>query len=130
MSTAPVCPISRSEPFPGHIVKEIQQLTHAHDLASAIRLLNQLLLIISHLTRGAPHFNNTVTKPLPDIVIPGKDPNPHYGPANWIEEDRVYDTRQLVNPDNQDQIIELKTLSKVTFFNPNTEFRLDYRSGS
>lgn len=133
------CPISNSQ-FPygrqwgsgdprshlGTLQDLINTIPRAHDLPSAIQAINIMNSIISRLTRGEPQVNNTYVPGTPSVILKGQDNNPHYGPADWMEESRHYRKQKLFNPDDPTQFIVINVLNSVMFYNPNTNYRLQY----
>lgn len=139
---APVCPISYSEypavralvrggaatSRPGTLHDQINSIPRAHDLLSAIRALNIMNNIITQITRGEPQVNNVFLLAKPSVILKGDDHKPDYYPLDWIEEDREYRKQKLVNPDDDTQFVEIRTLKTVTFYNANTDYRLTYQT--
>jgi hypothetical protein len=137
MSVAPSCPISHGQPIPGarvllhgdpwhRIHDAVEQIPWANDLRSAIAALNMMARIITDILRTGPQINNIKSETPPDQIEKGQNNDPRYQRADWIQENRVYDKRKLVNPDDSGQFIEIKVLTQVTFFNQNTTYRLQY----
>lgn len=127
--TAPVCPTSFGQiPYGRQWLRDtVQTIPRATDLSSAIRALNVINNIVMQLTRGEPQINNIHNPSAgPDVRLKGDDPNPHYEKADWLEEGRNYQKQKLINPDNQDQFIELKILMNVGFYNRNTGWGIFY----
>jgi hypothetical protein len=149
MTTAPYCPTSYSQVQIGRVLRHsglangkitqdprsrvptvqerIAALPRATDLISAIHIFNQVTNIVMQLTLGAPQVNNTYIPSVKNKTLEGEDNNPNYGELDWIEEQRVYTPQQLVNPDDPEQFIEIKVLSKVIFRNPNEDASLIYK---
>lgn len=139
MTTAPACPISNGQyPYGRNwaktdprtpiktLIDKINMIPKAVDLPSAILALNRINNIIMELTRGAPVVNNIRQEQQPDLTIKGEDYNPYYQPQNWNEDARDYTTERLENANDSSQYIDIKVLSYVRFFNPNTSTTLDY----
>lgn len=137
MSVAPACPVSYGQPIPGARVNlrgdpwsrnrdKIEQIPWAHDLRSVIIALNMMSHIITEILRTGPQVNNIRQPNPPDEIEKGQNNDPRYQNADWIQENRVYKTQKLINPDDTEQSIEIKVLSQVTFFNQNTTYRLQY----
>jgi len=141
-SVAPVCPVSYSgypsiralvrggdssgAARPGTLHDQINSIPRAHDLLSAIRALNIMNNIITQITIGEPQINNVYPLGGGGVILKGDDNNPGYFPADWIQEERHYRSQKLYNPDDEEQFVEIKILTSVTFFNPNTDYRLIY----
>lgn len=132
---SPKCLISVGQPIPGTRLQArgepwtrdpIDQIPRATDLRSAIAALNMMARIISGILRAGPQVNNIKQDSPPDEVEKGQNNDPRFGPKDWIQESRVYRTEKLVNPADEQQAIEIKTLSEVIFYNANTAFRMKY----
>lgn len=136
---APSCPVSFGQFETGRVwakgdprarAGNLQDLIHsipqAHDLPSVIRALNVMSHVITQIMRSGPAVNNVYPTGEPSVILKGEDFNPHYQDRDWIEEGRQYKQQYIVNPDDQNQYIEIKTLSMVSFFNENTSYRLNY----
>ena len=146
MADTPSCPVSFPQATPGapvfhkgspylyappqHIVNQVNSIPRAHDLPSVINALNIMANIVTQITRNAPQVNNLVTNfDFPggiSAVLKGQEFGQQYGPADWIQEDRNYEVRHAVNPDDHDQSIAIKVLTNVTFSNKNTGYLLEY----
>jgi len=135
LNYAPSCPISHGQPVPGSRQDPrgvpwqrdlIGQIPWATDLRSAMRALNAMAHIITGILNTGPHVNNTHVPKEPDIVEKGQNNDPKYANKDWIQESRVYKKLALVNPDDENQSIEIHVLSEVTFYNQNTTYRLTY----
>lgn len=147
MSNAPSCPISYSnaispdaplyhpggkglDPYqfarPYSLQHHINSIPIAIDLPSAIRALNIMNNIITQITHSAPILNNTVIPGGGSVLLQGIDHNPGYIRADWIEENREYETRHVVNPDDTEQKVAIKVLTRVDFNNANTGDLLMY----
>lgn len=138
-NVAASCPISNNQfPYgrqwgkgdprsrPSTLQDLINTIPRAHDLPSVIQALSIMNNIISQLTLGEPQVNNTYVPGDPSIILMGKDDNPNYQPADWMEESRRYRKQKLFNPDDPKLFIEIKVLTDVMFFNPNTNYQLRY----
>jgi hypothetical protein len=110
----------------GKLKDQINSIPRAHDLPTVIRALTIMNNIIMLLTRGEPMVNNTVIPGEPSVVLKGEDNNPNYVDADWILEGRTYERQTLVNPEDNDQWIELKILRSISFYNINDGSRLNY----
>jgi hypothetical protein len=130
--TAPSCPISTSQQKvttvgapPG---VEIAHVATARDLRSVITALNQMSNIVQNITRGAPQINNTV---FPSVNFrstpPPREPPPQYQRVTWKEIMREYHDDEIVNPDNEDQKVEIKTIKRIRWQEDVTEQRVVYR---
>jgi len=130
-TVAPNCYISHSQQnnisrYQGREPDPLANVPRATDLRSALRALNEMAKIIRDILNRGPQVNNIRQSNPPDRTEKGQDNNPHYAAADWIEEQRVYKTQKLRNPLDQNQFIEIKTLSEIVFFNQNTAYRLKY----
>lgn len=112
--TAPVCPISRSQPVPGMPGTRLPYIPLAVDLPSAIAALHAINL---HLMQ--PTMINNVYPPEP-IPRPGTDgPNQDGGgrpkKPRWVEVGRVSDTMRISNIDDDEAWVELDVIKELTF---------------
>jgi hypothetical protein len=129
MTTAPVCPVSHSEPTSRRFQPpgvDITHLPHVSDLKSVINVLNQMNNVVQHITRGTPQINNVYPTTITGVPAPKEGPNITYGQVRWREIDRQYETQKLVNPDDKDQSIPIKTLARITWQDDASENRLVY----
>jgi hypothetical protein len=139
-SAAPSCPVSHNGPHttstfgsgvrqPGGV--DVANLPAAHDLRSAIHILNQMNNIIQRITRGAPQINNvypaTETGVPPPVIQPASEPPPQYAQMHWMEKGRGYTKQQAVNPDDKDQYVEISTLTFVDWADDTTGHYLTYK---
>jgi hypothetical protein len=148
MTDAPACPLNLGQPIPGkrvfhrgdpwhrdnpwsrpeHLQDMVNSIPRATNLSSAIRALHIMNQIIQMVNRGEPVVNNTRVPGEPDVKEKGNDYNPHYQPFDWVQEGREFTPQKLYNPDNQEQYVEIKTVTVAFFFNGNTDYRLNYYS--
>jgi hypothetical protein len=127
-SVAPSCPISRSQPtqMPRNL-PDIAAIPPVRDLRSVITAINAMNNIVQHLTRGAPQINNIRFAPIPGQPDPVPDPPPQYERTTWVEVDRDYADNKVVNPDDSEQYVEIKTLSYIKWRDETTGHWLVYR---
>jgi hypothetical protein len=111
---------------PGHLQDLVNKIPRAHDLPSAINALNIMNNIITMINRAEPVVNNTHVPGQPSVILKGETIGEQFGPADWVYEGREYLKQKLINPDNNDQYIEINCLKVVYFFNENTSYRLNY----
>jgi hypothetical protein len=104
----------------------VNKIPRAHDLPSVIRALNIMNNIITMINRAEPVVNNIHPPGGGGVILKGETFGQDYGPADWVLEGRDYITQKAINPDDNDQYIEIKCLKVVYFFNPNTDYRLNY----
>ncbi len=138
---APSCPVSygqfqtgrqwaKGDPRAraGNLHDLIHSIPQAHDLPSVLRALSIMSQVITRITRGEPMVNNVYPTGEPSVILKGHDDKPDYwdNARNWVEEGRQYKESEIVNPDDKNQVIKIKTLSMVSFYNENTNYRLNY----
>jgi hypothetical protein len=126
---APACPVSRSQPTqkpsqPSHV--EVAAIPLAHDLRSAINALNIMSSVVQQVTRGAPQVNNVYPLTAGGVPAPAKDPSPEYERLIWEESSRGYVEQKLINPDDREQFIWIKTIGDVIWREKSTGHQLFY----
>jgi hypothetical protein len=135
---APSCPISYSA-YPSkripandprtpmsRLVDQINRIPRAVDLLSAIHALNIMNNIIMQLTIGEPQVNNVYPLGGGGVILKGEEFGQKYGPEDWILEERNYQKQELVNPDDNDQVIKMRTLKAVYFHHLSAGAHLNY----
>lgn len=130
--SAPSCPISNpqqkvlSQRQP--LAPDIAHVPTAHDLLSVITAINQMNNIVQHITRGLPQINNFV---VPSVRISSEPPErqepPQYPQITWNEISRDYHDDEVVNPDDEKQRVEIKTLARIIWQEDTTEQRVVYK---
>jgi hypothetical protein len=139
MADALSCPISfpqatpgapvfhRGDPWQQQTVRDlVNSIPRAHDLLSVITALNVMNSIITQITHSAPQVNNTFVPGAGSVTLQGIDHKPDYIRADWIEENREYEIRHAVNPDDKNQKIPINVLTRVDFHNVNNGSLLIY----
>lgn len=138
---APSCPVAFGQPVPGQrvfhrgdpwsrpgLLKDlVNKIPRATDLPSAITALNIMNNIITMLNRSEPVVNNIgQDEGGGGVILKGDEIGQQYGPADWVYEGRDYILQKAINPDDNDQYIEIHCLKAVYFYNFNTNYRLNY----
>jgi hypothetical protein len=77
--------------------------------------------VIQHITIGVPVINNIGTPPV-------QQPTYGYKRVTWKEVSRNYQEQEVINPDNKDQKIKIKTLSQVNWIESTSGHQLTYQS--
>jgi len=134
--TAPSCPISIGQASPTarvwspmeRILDQVNRLPRAHDLPSAITLLNAMNNIITQLNRAEPQVNNLWPQGEGGggVILKGQEFGQKYGPSDYVLESREYIDQKAINPDDNDQYIVIPTLKMVTFINTTVGESLEY----
>lgn len=139
---APSCPTSFGQPIPGQrtflrgdpwsrpgVLKDmVNRIPRAHDLPSAINALNIMNNIMTMINRAEPQVNNIHPMGGGGVILKGENYEPDYwrNKQDWMQEGRDFKEQKLINPNNENQFIEIKTLKTVYFYNANTDYRLNY----
>jgi hypothetical protein len=129
MSNAPNCPISHDQPkgLPRqpYAIDVAAIPPAAHDLKSVITAINAMNNVVQHITRGTPQVNNTY---LPSVKSPDEQPPEKldYVSQTWREVRREWSSGRVVNPDDDSQYVEIKTISNIKWLEDVTEHQLVY----
>jgi hypothetical protein len=126
------CPISRPEikaEAARSLNNLVNQIPRAHDLPSVIKSLNIITQVLrDNVVHNPPQVNNVYPTQLPQLQLQGEDHNPNYEQADWQESSRGYVQQTVVNPDDESQTVDIKTITQVLFTNVNDDSELLYQT--
>jgi len=94
-SVAPVCPISKSEPAPVAAPVAMPMPVPAFDLPSAIRAINQLVMVVNNMMN--PNLNIALQFPKPV----------------WNETNRKMVTQRVFNPDDNTMWVDVQHITML-----------------
>jgi hypothetical protein len=124
MSNAPSCPISRNGPAQASKTAQpsaaaIPTIPPVHDLRTVINAINEMNNIVQRITIGTPQINNIGTPPV-------QQESPAYARVTWREVSRTWMDQEVINPDDKEQKIKIKSLSSVTWIESHSGHQLTY----
>jgi hypothetical protein len=120
-------PQGRAGPQKPPKVVDIAAVPTARDLISAITAINQMNHIVQHITRGTPQINNTYGPNIRFSSSPPDRDRPEYQPVRWKQITRDYHDDEVVNPDNEKQRVQIKTIKRNIWQEDSTEQRVVYK---
>lgn len=122
--TAPVCPVSRSQPVAGQPGLSLPPIPHAFDLPSAIAALQQIALVLPQIVGMAPPTNN-IFPALPfgsSQLAANNSAGPSGGGGGarlkrpkWVEVGRIVDQMRINNADDDSFWVEVDVIKEITF---------------
>lgn len=128
---APSCPINHSQPTSRPRQPPPADVTHipkANDLRSAINSLNLLGQALRNITRTPPQINNVYPTTVIGVPDPtGQGATPVYRQVSWQETSRNYSTQKVINPDDKDEVIEIKIISDIAWTDSTSGHSIRYQ---
>src|SRR5262245_22878542 len=97
---------------PERLRDAVNKIPIAHDLPSAINALNIMSNIITMINRSEPQVNNLWPQGEGGggVIIKGQEFGEKYGPSDYVQEGREFIQQKAINPDDNDQYIEIPCL--------------------
>lgn len=110
--SAPVCPISRSQPV-SNTPPALSPIVQATDLPSAITALKQIITALQQLV-FPPGINNVA--PFGGVPSPAQATSSgQLKPPNWVEVGRTVDQMRVNNADDDTLWVEVDVIKDITF---------------
>jgi hypothetical protein len=124
MSIAPSCPISRNGPAQASKTAQpsaaaIPTIPPVHDLRTVINAINEMNNIVQRITIGTPQINNIGTPPVQQVP-------PAYARVTWHESSRTWMEQEVINPDDKEQKIKIKSISSISWHEQHSGHQLIY----